>query len=196
MKNTAAKILRFIARKAKNEIFATRDLLSFGPRNDVDQTTHKLVKSGELHRLAWGLFVIAGSDLSQITDKHIAEAKAFAFRREIVEHATDAGERMGIQGPPNPGPAFSTRGRSSSFVNRVTGIRIYFKGISARKFVMAGSVTGDMLRSMWNLTSKGLTDEVLDVVTTMMNASHRAQLPAFAALMPEWLHENFAFAWS
>lgn len=192
---TESKIRRFISRKSKNEIFTTRQLLCFGRRAEVDQTTYRMVKDGELHRLAWGVFVIEGSDLSQITDEQIATAKALAFKREIVEHATDAGERLQIGGPPTPGPTFSTRARSSSFLNRLTRVRIYFKGVSARKFVMAGSVTGDILRSLWNLSERGLTDDVMDIATTIMNASHRAQLPAFAALMPGWLHEQFVSAW-
>lgn len=193
--NTSSKIIRFISRKAKNELFTTRQLLSFGLRREVDQTTYNLVKRGAIHRVAYGVFVIAGSDLSKISDQELATVKGLAFRREIVEHATDAGERLGIGGPSNPGPTFATRARSSSFLNRITGVRIYFKGISARKFKMAGSVTGDILRSLWNLTEKGLNDAALDVATTIMNASHRAELPSFAALMPQWLHENFASAW-
>lgn len=196
MKNTAAKILRVISRKAKNEIFTTRQMLSFGLRGEVDQVMYSLVKCGDIHRVAWGVFVIAGSDLSKITDEQIAMAKASAFKREIVEHATDAGERFGIHGPANKGPTYSTRARSTSFLNRITGIRIYFKGVSARKFVSAGSVTGDVLRSLWNLTKDGLTDAALDTATIMMNASHRAELPEFADLMPEWLHEHFHRAWS
>lgn len=194
MQNTRSKILRFIAKKNKDEIFTTREMLSFGPRGDIDQTTYQLVKSGEIHRLAWGVFVVAGSDLSKFTDERIATAKALAFRREIVEHASDAGDRLKIGGRANVGPTFATRARSSSFLNRITRIRIYFKGVSARKFAMAGTFTGDILRAMWNLTERGVTDAVLDIATTMMNASNRAELPMFASLMPEWLNAHFVGA--
>lgn len=194
--NTASKIKRLVAQKAKNEIFTTRQMLSFGLRGEIDQTTYRLVKSGAIHRVANGVFVVAGSDLSKITDKQIASAKALSFNRQIVEHATDAAERLGIGGPANPGLTFATRARSSSFLNRITGVRIYFKGVSARKFALAATATGDILRSLWNLTKEGLTDSALDTATMIMNASHRAKLPVLASFMPEWLHENFASAWA
>ena len=194
---TASRIKRFIAKLQPNQMFTTRELLSFGLRNQIDQTTHKLVKIGTLHRVARGVFVIAGSDLTLITPAKVATVKAESFNRQIVEHATDAGRRLGIEASrANPGPTFSTRARSSSFLERITYTRIYFHGVSARKFTLAGSALGDILRALWNLTEKGLTDEALDRAALLMNASHRAQLSAFASLIPEWLHACFAFAWA
>ena len=193
---TAARIQRFILDIKQNEMFTTRQLLSFGPRNQIDQTTHKLVKQGVLIRVAYGVFLLAGSDLSLLTAEKVANVKGPAFNREIVEHATDAGSKLGINGPSNPGPTFSTRARSSSFLERITHTRIYFKGVSARKFKLAGTFTGDLLRALWNLTENGLTDAALDTASITMQASHRAELPGFAALIPEWLHECFAFAWA
>jgi hypothetical protein len=52
--STTLRIRQFIANLPQALIFSTRDLLNFGTRAAVDQCLCRLVRKGNIRRLAWG----------------------------------------------------------------------------------------------------------------------------------------------
>ena len=53
---TSAHIRRYIFSLTDNAIFSTREFLNFGKRAAIDKCLSRLVKRGEIIRLARGLF--------------------------------------------------------------------------------------------------------------------------------------------
>lgn len=55
-------ILDFIRRRGRGKVYTTKDLLHLGSRAAIDQTLSRLVRAGELQRLARGLYYYPKSD--------------------------------------------------------------------------------------------------------------------------------------
>ena len=184
------KIRLFTARLEPGEIFSTSQLLSFGTRWAVDQAMCRMVSSGAVHRLARGLFVVAGPLVTLVTATQVAQRKAEAFGHEIVEHAADTAYRLGIGSHPNVSPTFATAGASSSFLFNET-TRVYFSRSSAKKRKLSKTVMGDVIRSLWQLGKHGCSREAVAAAYQFIGRTHRAQMPELAGLMPTWLHCRF-----
>ena len=52
-----AAVRRHINCLPERAIFCTRDFLTYGKRNAIDQVLFKMVHKSEIIRLAWGVFV-------------------------------------------------------------------------------------------------------------------------------------------
>ncbi len=86
---TSSQIRRHIFRLHDNAIFSTREFLNFGKRAAVDKCLSRLVKRGEIIRLARGLFKRFDGNTLPLT-RIVADCKAKAFGKQIVTHALDA----------------------------------------------------------------------------------------------------------
>jgi hypothetical protein len=184
------KIRLFTTRLEPGEMFSTSQLLSFGTRSAVDQAMCRMVKSGGVHRLARGLFIVAGPLATLVTAAQAAERKAEAFGHKIVEHAADAAYRLGIGSNPNASPTFATAAASSSFLFNQTR-RVHFRRASAKKRKLSETAMGDVIRSLWQLGEDGCGREAVLTAYQFVGRTHRAQMPELAGLMPTWLHCHF-----
>src|SRR5262249_39792644 len=131
---TTAQIRRQLARMAGTKPFSIREFLACGARAAVDQAFARLVKNGELIRVARGLYIKATSPLPSVLE--VALAKAAAFQRTIAMHGSQAALLLKIseklsQNQTVKEHVFATSGRSSSF--RFGNQVIRFVGASARK---------------------------------------------------------------
>jgi len=77
---TASDIRRHIFGLPARQPFSTRDCLVYGKRSAVDQELYRLVKNGEIRRLARGLFV--RDQKIEFSVFEIANLKAQAFGRK------------------------------------------------------------------------------------------------------------------
>lgn len=120
--STAERIRSFVLGFGAGRIFTTRQVLKFGTRNAVDLTLSRLVRSGFLRRLSYGVFIFESANEPRSPDSSaIAAAKAEAFGKRIY----------GVQSI-GRGNTFLTNGPSSSFAS-VCG-RIFFKASAPGKF--------------------------------------------------------------
>ena len=78
-------IVRHINSIPATQIFATRHMLIYGSRKAVDSCLGRLVTSGEIHRLARGVFVRDRSGNPTMTQ--IVEAKLKAWSGKVAIHA-------------------------------------------------------------------------------------------------------------
>src|SRR5688572_1254527 len=114
---TAVLIKRFLTTLARDQIFTTRALLSFGSRGAVDNATSKLVRRGVLRRLLPGMFVL-GSCTRRFTYLEVARVKAESFGRKFLNHpaAIHADPGLYRKGGNSPNQTvFGIRGYTSSF---------------------------------------------------------------------------------
>ena len=93
--DTTALIKRHIDKMKLNEMFTTRDMLNYGRRATIDCIMHNLVVTGEIIRLAWGLFVKAGSNVEELTPEMVASKKAQAFNKGIINSSAAAARHVG-----------------------------------------------------------------------------------------------------
>jgi hypothetical protein len=182
---TSANIRKFIVNLPKGVIFSTRQLLSFGTRAAVDQCLCRLVKNGEIRRLAWGLFMRDDLNLAMPSALAVATEKAKAFGKQIVMDGVEAARQLGLVAFGNQQITYATNGRSSSF--KYKQARINFKGISARKISLGDSASGLAVRALWQLGKDNCRLREVKLALGSLNLPGRQQFRQSQQLMPAWM---------
>jgi Family of unknown function (DUF6088) len=190
---TSAFIKRHIFKLPAAVTFSTRDMLNYGPRAAVDQCLYRLVKSGRIIRLAWGLFMKEEYDGPPPTTLEVAKAKAKAFGRKIISDAADAAKRLGLTSFGNERTTYAINSGSSSFKYKQQVIE--FKGISARKLLLGDELVGQSIRALWSLGKINCDQILVSLAMAQFSRSERKQFRQSFHLMPSWM-TDLLFTWS
>ncbi len=190
---TSSFIKRHIFILPAGAIFSTRDMLNYGPRAAVDQCLHRLVKTGRIIRLAWGLFLKEAYNKPWPTAMEVARAKAKAFGKQILSDAADGAKRLGLTEVGNQQTTYSIHGHSSSFKYRETVI--HFRGISARKMALGDSSVGLAVRALWQLGKINCNAKMISLAMARFGRTERQQFRQSLHLMPSWM-TDLLFGWS
>lgn len=185
-------IHEYIMRLPLTQIFTTRELLPFGTRSAVDQTLYRMVKSGFLTRLAFGVFI--RDKTANPSLEEIALAKLTAYGKRIVAYAEKTLSNLKIQSAPDSNrtekeveSTFAIDAHSSSF-DTVRG-RVYLRGIGTRKFKLCETAVGQIVYALWHKTSEYCEERDIRVATQRFGRNEQQQLRRAAALMPTWLNK-------
>lgn len=182
---TASHIRKFVFKLPKGVIFSTRELLNFGTRAAVDQCLCRLVKGGDIRRLAWGLFMRDDPDVPMPSTLVIAAEKARAFGKQIITEGSEAARLLGLIKPGDHKIVYATNGRSSSFLHK--NIRIHFKGVSAIKFALGDTAVGLAIRALWQLGKESCRPKDIERVTLNFDHKQRLLFKQSRYLMPFWM---------
>jgi hypothetical protein len=189
---TISNIRRQIYKSPKDYIFTTRDFLAFGVRTAVDQALYRLVKRGQLIRVARGVFIKDGAKNPSLEE--VAKRKAIAFGRKIRTHCADIAKELKLTAQGNLEPTFATNGRTSAF--SFEGKKIHFKSIGSRKWGLGKSRAGGVLRALWYLGKQLCQPELIMKAMLYLNRPDKQEIKTAAALMPAWLTDNLATHWA
>lgn len=161
-----------------DQFFSTKDLIGIGKRSTIDNGIARLINQGLVVRVARGLFVREGFDLSTLTIDSIVAAKSKAFGREIVPD------------PDNPGE-FLTNGSSSSF-DTILG-RVIVRGVCPRKMILAqNSLAAQLLRVWDRLKLNNSCKRVIACINSMRYSYRRQALGRYLKYLPSWITDQFS----
>lgn len=197
---TSSHIRRYINRLTDNDIFSTREFLNFGKRAAVDKCLSRLVKRGDIIRLARGLFKKFDGNSLPIAYV-VALHKARAFGKQIVMHANDAAKVCKLTLSNNDTKnkdmsepswviqsTYSINSHSSQFHYGKRLIR--FCGISARKMFLGDSPVGLTIRALWHLGKYNCNERAIMIALLTFSRQQRQELRQSAHLMPAWLADK------
>jgi hypothetical protein len=181
-------IRRFIYSLPDGKIFTTRDCIGFGLRSAVDVALHRLVYLGIIIRLARGVFVRADKDLRKIHAREVAEEKAKAFGKEIINHSANEAKEFGLIAGKSARYLFHVNsGQSSSFGFGISKMR--FRGTSHRRMRLGESKTGKIARAFWHCGKKAMLEKKKEGMDLRLNRVDREELRKSLRWMPSWLGE-------
>jgi len=189
--STIQKIRDHIAPLQDDDLFTTRGLLHLAERRgSIDNALYLMVKSGELIRQAYGVFC-KGSCMRKFTIFEIAEVKARAFFRKMVQDAETVAATLKMMKKEHDQVAFAISGNSSSFRCLVANVRVHFKGICERKMRMGDHHVGQKLRAFWqagpDYTIEHFKEVLLDLVGPDVRHAYQ-----FIPCVPHWMSDQFA----
>jgi hypothetical protein len=179
-----ANIRAHINALAADAIFATRDLVKYGKRNNVDQALFQLVHSGFILRLARGIFIKCGARIPSTLE--VATYKARSFGKELVRHGQTLTQIMSDEDS-QPELLFYIRGRSSTFWYGNQQIRLH--GTSDRRVRGGESKIGRLIRALW-YTSKTRGESALIRKIKQIPPREIRQLINQSQWMPAWLSDR------
>ncbi len=185
---TSSFIRRHIFRLPQGAIFSTREMLSYGRRSAVDQCLYRLVKSGIIKRLAWGLFIRDDFEISEPSLLTVATEKAKAFCRQIFTDAAEAARLLRLTPFGSSETTYAIQGHSSSF--RYGEMKIRFKGVCARKTALGDSPVGLAIKGLWHLGEGRCDEHAIATARAKFNRSERLQFRQSCHLMPAWMTEK------
>jgi hypothetical protein len=186
---TSTFIRRHILRLPEGAIFSTREMLNYGRRSAVDQCLRRLVKSGRIIRLAWGLFMKDDVGTNKPSPLTVAKEKARAFGRKLMIDAADAAKLLGLTSFGNEQITYAIQGNSSSF--KYGKMTIHLKGTCARKMSLGDDPVGLAIKALWRLGQKYCKQNNLSLATKKFTRPDRLQFKQSFHLMPAWLAEIF-----
>jgi hypothetical protein len=169
--------------------FSSSVLLDLSTRAAVDQSLSRMVKAGELVRVARGIFArpkenryvgrVMPSPLS------VAEAAAKATGATVDFHGAEALRRFGLTTQVPTQAVFYTTGPSRRF--KVGQMEVRLRHVAARKLALAGRPAGLGLSALWYLGRNAVTREVINTIAERLGPDEFRALSAAKASMPAWM---------
>ncbi len=189
---TAVLIHRHINRLKDNKPFSIRDFLNYGSRNAVDQIFHRLVKSGQIIRIARGIFIKDTSPMPSILEVALTKAKAFGKR--LATHGSQAAHQLKLCAilETEGESIYACNGSSSSF--RFGNIRVRFISVSQRKISLGEEVAGLAARALWYLGKLNCSARLACQAMAQFNRNDRQALREKIKIMPAWLASYFIYS--
>ena len=177
-----------VAQTDLNVMMKSRQFLSYGKRGAVDVALSRMVAEGILVRVARGMFVKPGSVMPSIVD--IAQAKAIAFAREIVEHAALVAAEFGLQPPPEVAQ-YSIVGSSSLFtLANEEKEPIKLCGTARRKMLLNLTECGRRVRAVWERKKVNFDDETCSILPEDIRLYSLEERRWVTALAPSWITDR------
>lgn len=200
---TSTFVRRYIYRLPYDRIFSTREVLNCGKRAAIDKCLSRLVKRGEIIRLARGLF--KRFDSAPLPSAFlVAYHKAMAFGRSasvnpvVVARTLELfnGEVRSALGNNSNNKrqltqfTYMTTGHSSKFK---FGTRtIYLQGVSHRKMHLSKSIVGLIMMAAWYLGKVHCSKKAVMSATSSFNRDDRNTMRQLRPFLPTWLLDKLS----
>lgn len=186
---TLMRVRQLIHKLKLNQLFSTRQCLSFGSRGAVDQALYCLVKSGEIIRVTRGVFLKRGSSTPSILA--VAKIKARSFGKRIYTHDANTARALGFSAESKQNHIFNCSGRSSHF--RFGDITITFVGSSPKKLQKRESLAGQVISALDHLGKQKTSVALLELTYPTWSKSVD-EIKSLAGFMPAWMNGLFHWA--
>ncbi len=182
-----------IERKNLGEPFTPAFISHLGTRANIDQALSRMVKTGELERVARGVYVRPLKN--RYTGKTILEpakvAQAIASEKMHTFSITgaEAARRFGLTTQMPTRPVFLTSGKSRLI--QVGGHTIEFRHTTASYMAFAGRPAGDAVLALLYLGQKLVTTQVIAQIKRALGFEEFELLKNALGVFPSWLCESF-----
>ena len=189
MRSTTPFVRRHIFRLPLQKLFTTREFLLYGPRATIDQSLSRLVKKEVIVRVARGILVRYGSNLSKITPFDMAKAKAESFGKQIARWGGDIAHELGLIEKQSKEHIFCVNGSSSSF--KFGEMTIHLRKVCARKMRFGENKAGKVLRALWHLGKFQVDAMCVDRSLRTCLRPDREEIRGSLCWLPTWLSNHF-----
>jgi len=188
---TSVAIQQRIKTYPKGKPFASKAFLKLGSRASVDQTFSRLVKSGELTRVARGIYVrsktnrFVGNVMPEMSE--IVALIAKTNRETIQVHGAEAVRQFKLINQVPAQPMFYTSGSTREV--SVGNLKIKFVHAAWRKLQFAGTRAGAALSALWFLGKDGISESAVCSVCSTLESTEVDCL--MESDVPSWLADYF-----
>jgi hypothetical protein len=186
----ADKVLSRIRGTGRGYVFTPSDFLDIGSRGSVDQSLSRLAKTGEIRRLARGLY-----DFPRISPRLGVLAPAPSEVAKAVERKTGASVRtsgaqaanlLGLSMQVPARQVYETTGRTGRL--RVQGSQVEFRHRSARIIAGPAGVADEVVRALMHLGAGGVTDADIRRLAKTLTSKDKNAIKRKIKRAPSWLH--------
>jgi len=189
MQTTEKQILEKIKKARRGSLFFTDSFTSFGKPDTIRQALQRLVKSGEIERVADGIFCrpreskLAGKIMP--TTEDIAFAIARREKARIVPTGSYAHYKLGLstQVPMNIVYYTDTTAR----VIKIGKSTIKFKKASSRNLAYRGEISMLAIQALRNIGKGNVYDSEVEHIKRILQNENPKHLQHDLSLAPAWI---------
>lgn len=184
-----AAIRARIATAKAGSVFSPASFLDIGSRAAVDKVLSRMTASGELRRIARGLYdcpqdhPLLGKLLPSADE--IARALQGKSSQRLQPSGAYAANLLGLSEQVPMKLAFLTDGASRTV--QIGPQQILLKHTTPRNMATAGRISGLLIQAMRHLKRQKIDDAVINHLKTRLSAEDKQILIADAPLAPAWI---------
>jgi len=189
------KILKRLKRAKPDQVFTRSDFFDLGSTHAIGMVIQRLVKAGNLRRVARGLYDLPRRHpfLGELSATSDAIAAAIARRDGIRLHTTEAAAanllNLSEQVPARIVYDADRRRRTVKVGQRT----IEFRERSRRKMAAAGRTSGLVMAALRSLGRHHVTQERLAHLRKLLKPEDRRRLLKDLRFAPAWMHPYLRF---
>lgn len=191
MESADDKVIEIVKRSRRGEVYFLDKFLAVGDAKTVSKALERLVRSGELHRVAAGMYVrpikddVLGVLLPGI--ESIALAIARRDRARVVPTGSFALYRLGLTTQVPMNIVYYTDGSA----RRVTvgNQTITFKKSSARNVSAIGEISKLVIQALRTIGKDNVTEEEVGIIRERLRNEKPYHLQHDIKLAPEWIRK-------
>ena len=187
------KIIHRIIGKKKGWVFAPTHFLDLGNRAAIDQALSRLVRSGDIRRLARGLYDYPRKhpdfgDVPPSVDR-IAAALAEKDNLKIQPSGAYAANLLGLSDQVPAKIVFLTDG--SSRMVQIGNWNIKLKKTTPKNMATAGRVSGLVIQALRYMKQENIDDMIINKLKRRLSVEDKKQLVSDLRYAPAWIGEIF-----
>jgi len=185
------QILAKIKKAKRGALFFINDFVTFGKPDTIRQALQRLVKSGEIDRVAAGIFVrsqkdeIIGKIMPDI--ENIAKAIARRDRARIIPTGDYALNRLGLSTQVPMNIVYLTDGTARKV--KIDNYTIVFKKVAPKNVAAIGKISRLVIQALKTIGKENVTEKEIRSIQTVLQNEKTAHLEYDIRLAPAWIQE-------
>jgi hypothetical protein len=189
--NIEIKILGKIKKARRGSLFFTDNFSTFGNPDALRKALERLVKSGEIDRIAAGIYVrpqiddIIGKVMPDIED--IAKAIARRDRARIVPTGDYALNRLGLSTQVPMNIVYLTDGTARKI--KIGNYTVSFQKTAPKNVSAIGEISRLVIQALRSIGKDNVTDNEKWRIQEFLQTEKRAHLQHDIKLAPAWIRE-------
>ena len=175
--------------KHRGWCFSAKEFASLGPRTAVDQALFRLQRSGEIRRIARGIYeypkVHPRIGVLSPSPEAVATAVAAKTNSRIMVSGAKAANLLGLSTQVPSQNVFLTDGRSRSL--RIGSQLVVLKHVAPSKMIGAGTEAGLVIQAVRSLGRQGVGEIPLESLSKKIPAAVKSEIERLVPGVPVWL---------
>jgi hypothetical protein len=186
--NTTNAILRKIRAKQRGWVFTPKQFTHLGTRASVDQALSRLSRSGEIRRLARGIYefpkIHPQIGVLSPSPNAIAQAMAERTGSRITVSGAKAANMLGLSTQVPVQNLFLTEGPSRTI--RIGNQTVTLKHVAPSKMIGAGTEAGIVIQAVRSLGKKGVQEIPVHTLANQLPLPVKRAVKRLAPAAPAW----------
>src|SRR5580658_9206634 len=186
--STTNAILKRIRAKHRGSVFTPREFAHLGTRAAVDQALSRLQRSGQIRRLARGVYEFPKMhpQIGVLSPSAEAVAKAMAERTgsRMTVSGAKAANLLGLSTQVPMQNVFWTEGPSR--IIRIGNQTVTLKHVAPSKMIGAGTEAGMVIQAIRSLGERGIHEVPVNTLATQLPRPVKKAVRRLAPTAPAW----------
>jgi phosphoribosylformylglycinamidine (FGAM) synthase PurS component len=195
--STSEKIQQYISKASPKTIFFAEDFKGHGGAEAIKSALHRLVKVGELKRLAKGIYIKPGySELLKTETVPPLEEVAMAIARRdgirVLPTGAMALYKLGLSTQVPMKAVYLTDGSARTI--RLGKSKLTFKRVTPKKLMLKGELSRLVVQALGEIGKANVEDTQKSKIVDLLKDESYENLKHDIKIAPQWMGEIMAKA--